>query len=213
MTARPVTALMAALVSCHTCGLLTPADAAAATGHARCPRCETALHLRKPNSISRAWAFLIAAATFYVPANLLPIMTVVSFGKGSPDTIMSGVIHLIEADQWPIAALVFFASIFVPVVKIVVLAFLLVSVQLNWTWRPRDRSLMYRVMESIGRWSMIDIFMISILVALVKLQAVATVEAGPAATAFAAVVILTIIAASSFDPRLIWDNAEHRDGR
>ena len=139
-------------------------------------------------------------------------MTVISFGQGSPDTILSGVVHLIEANQWPIAILVFFASILVPVVKIGVIAFLLISVQMRSSWRPRERTITYRLTEFIGRWSMIDIFMISILVALVKLDAVATVEAGPGAIAFAAVVILTMLSAMSFDPRLIWDRAEQADG-
>ncbi len=144
----------------------------------------------------------------YFPANIYPIMTVISFGRGAPDTILSGVIHLIEANQWPIAALVFFASIFVPVLKILILGFLLISVQLKSNWRPRDRTVLYRFTETVGRWSMLDIFMISILVALVKLDAIATIEAGPGAISFAAVVILTMLAAMAFDPRLIWDNAE-----
>lgn len=198
------------LMGCHSCGhVIAHADHKHGAG---CPRCDAPLHQRKPNSISRAWALLIAAAIFYVPANIYPIMTVISFGQGSPDTIASGVVHLIEADQWPIALLVFFASIFVPIVKIAVIAFLLISVQMGSAWRPRERTLTYRLTEFIGRWSMIDIFMVSILVALVKLDAVATVEAGPGAVAFAAVVILTMLSAMSFDPRLIWDRAEANDG-
>jgi paraquat-inducible protein A len=178
-----------------------------------CPRCGALLHQRKSDSISRTWAFLIAAFILYIPANLYPIMTVISFGRGAPDTIISGVIHLIEADQWPIAALVFFASIFVPILKLLVLAFLAISVQLKSKWRPRDRTVIYRFTEVVGRWSMIDIFMISILVALVKLGAIATIEAGIGATAFAAVVVLTMFAAMAFDPRLIWDNAEQENER
>ena len=135
-------------------------------------------------------------------------MTVISFGQGAPDTIISGVVHLIEANQWPIAILVFFASVFVPVLKISVIAYLLVSVQMGSIWRPKQRTLAYRLTEVVGRWSMIDIFMISILVALVKLDAVATIEAGPGAVAFAAVVILTMLSAMCFDPRLIWDPVE-----
>ena len=213
MRSSPLTALAASLAGCHGCGLLVAVRPGAARARAHCPRCGARLHPRKPDSIARSWACLIAALILYVPANTFPIMTVTSFGRGSPDTILSGVIHLIEAEQWPIAALVFFASIFVPVLKITVLAFLLVSVQFKWSWRPRDRTVMYRITEQIGRWSMIDIFMISILVALVKLGAVASVEAGPAAVSFAAVVILTMFAAMYFDPRLIWDNAEARHGR
>ncbi len=197
-------------IGCHTCGHVL--EGANDWHGVDCPRCQATLHHRKPNSISRAWAFLIAAAIFYVPANVYPIMTVISFGQGSPDTILSGVVHLIEADQWPIAILVFFASIFVPVVKMAIIAFLLISVQMKSAWRSRERTLTYRLTEFIGRWSMIDIFMISILVALVKLEAVATIEAGPGAVAFTAVVILTVLSAMSFDPRLIWDRAEAANG-
>jgi paraquat-inducible protein A len=195
----------AALVSCHACDQvcrLRPGE------HARCPRCGAALHRRKPHSLARTWALVIAACILYVPANLLPVMTVTSFGKGEPDTILSGVKTLIAAGMWPVALLVFFASITVPVLKIVALVFLLISVQRRSRWRPRDRTVLYRVVESVGRWSMVDIFMISILVALVNLGAIATIVPGPGAIAFAAVVILTMIAAMSFDPRLIWDAQE-----
>ncbi len=197
-------------IGCHTCGhVVAYADHEHGAG---CPRCQATLHHRKTNSLSRTWALLIAAAIFYVPANIYPIMTVISFGQGAPDTILSGVIHLIEADQWPIAALVFFASIFVPVLKIGLITFLLISVHMKSAWRPRERTLTYRLTEFIGRWSMIDIFMISILVALVKLEAIATIAAGPGAVAFSAVIILTMLSAMSFDPRLIWDRAELNDG-
>ncbi len=198
------------VVGCHACGHVLPGNLEA---HGQnCPRCDAAMHHRKPESLTRTWAVLIAAAIFYVPANIYPIMTVISFGQGTPDTILSGVIHLIEANQWPIAILVFFASVFVPILKIGILGFLLISVQIGSNWRPRERTAAYRVTEFIGRWSMIDIFMISILVALVKLDAVATIEAGPGAVAFAAVVILTMVSAMSFDPRLIWDQVEDSHG-
>jgi paraquat-inducible protein A len=176
--------------------------------HARCPRCGAALHRRKPHSVARTWALLIAACILYVPANLLPVMTVTSFGQGEPDTILSGVKVLIQAGMWPVALLVFFASITVPVLKIVALTWLLISVQRRSRWRPRDRTVLYRVVESVGRWSMVDVFMISILVALVNLGAIASILPGPGAIAFASVVILTMIAAMTFDPRLIWDAQE-----
>jgi paraquat-inducible protein A len=193
-------------VACHHCQLVVDAhDTDGVSKH--CPRCGASLHKRKPDSISRTWALVIAATICYVPANLLPIMTVVSFGQGEPDTILSGVQALIEYGMYPVALLVFFASICVPVLKIVVLCFLLISVQVRSGWRTRDRSVMYRITEAVGRWSMIDIFMISILAALVKLDAIATIEPGPAAVFFAGVVILTMFAAMSFDPRLIWDAA------
>jgi paraquat-inducible protein A len=193
------------LVSCHACDQVCRL---ARSGHACCPRCGAALHRRKPHSLARTWALLIAACILYIPANLLPVMTVTSFGKGEPDTILSGVKTLIAAGMWPVAILVFFASITVPVLKIVALAFLLVSVQRRSQWRPRDRTVLYRLVESVGRWSMVDIFMISILVALVNLGAIASIVPGPGAIAFASVVILTMIAAMMFDPRLIWDARE-----
>ena len=204
------TAASAALAACHACTRLVPVPIPAR--RIRCPRCGAPVHGRKPNSVARSWALLIGALILYFPANYFPIMTVVRFGRGTPDTIVSGVVHLAEAGEWPIAVLVFFASVLVPVVKIAVLAFLLLSVQGGSAWRPRERTTLYRITESIGRWSMIDIFMISILVGLVKLGAVATIEVGVGATSFAAVIVLTMLAAMSFDCRLIWDRAEKTDG-
>jgi paraquat-inducible protein A len=142
----------------------------------------------------------------YVPANLYPIMTVISLGQGSPDTIMSGVIKLAEADQWLVAFVIFMASIFIPIFKILVVGLLLASVHFKSSWRPRHRAIAFRITEFIGRWSMIDIFVISILIGLVQLGAIATIEAGPAATPFAAVVILTMLSVHYFDPRIIWDH-------
>lgn len=208
MTApAPLTAAAVGLIACESCTLLV----AQAGAPRRCPRCGARLHRRKPDSLGRTWALLIAAAICYVPANLFPVMTVIMFGRGSPDTILSGVVHLLAAGQVAIAAIVFFASVFVPVLKITLLGFLLVSVQRGARWRPRERARLYRLTEYVGRWSMIDIFMISILVGLVQLGAVANVEAGIGAIAFAAVVVLTMIAATSFDPRLIWDRLEESD--
>ncbi|MCA9497728.1 MAG: paraquat-inducible protein A [Nitrospirales bacterium] len=204
------TAARSGLISCHACHQLSPIPPLSGEGVAICPRCEAPLHLRKPNSISRTWALLIAAYILYIPANLLPVMTVISFGKGEADTILSGVKELIHAGMLPIALLVFFASITVPVLKLLALTYLLLSVQYKSQWRPRERTKLYRITEVVGRWSMIDIFMISILIALVKLDAIATIEPGPGAISFAAVVILTMFAAMSFDPRLIWDTIEEK---
>ena len=199
------------LVGCHACDQVCRLG----RGHAaRCPRCGAALHKRKPHSLARTWALVIAACILYIPANLLPVMTVTSFGTGEPDTILSGVKVLIGAGMWPVALLVFFASITVPVLKIICLIYLLVTVQRRSHWRPRDRTRLYRMVELVGRWSMVDVFMISILVALVNLGTIATIVPGPGANAFAAVVILTMIAAMTFDPRLIWDAQERdRDGQ
>jgi paraquat-inducible protein A len=155
----------------------------------------------------------VTAAILYIPANLYPIMTVTSFGHGEPDTIISGVIALIEAGMLPVALLVFFASITVPVLKLVGLTYLLVSVQRRRRRRARERTLLYRIIEGVGRWSMVDVFMIGILSALVALGNVATIEPGPGAIAFCLVVIITMIASMSFDPRLIWDALDERSGR
>jgi paraquat-inducible protein A len=203
----------AALVGCHACDLVSRLRKPPKGGHLHCPRCGAAMHRRKTNSMTRTWALVLTAAILYIPANLFPIMTVISFGKGAPDTILSGVVHLIEGGMWPLALLVFFASITVPVLKLLGLTYLLISVQRKSQWRPKDRTRLYRVTEAVGRWSMIDIFMISILVALVKLGSIATIEPGVGATSFAAVVILTMISAMSFDPRLIWDNLESKHER
>ena len=210
MSSTLTTATWASFISCHTCHLLSRARRLPANSHAICPRCGARLHRRKPNSLARTWALILAAAILYIPANVYPVMTVISFGKGHPDTILSGVTALIEADMWPLALLVFFASITVPVVKLLGLTYLLLSVQYKSQWRPRDRTVLYRITEVVGRWSMIDIFMISILIALVKLEAVATIEPGVGATSFAAVVVITMFAAMSFDPRLIWDAMEEK---
>jgi paraquat-inducible protein A len=174
----------------------------------RCPRCGARLHSRKPNSIARTWALIIAALVFYIPANVLPITTVVSFGKSQSDTIMSGVIYFIKTGMWPIALVIFVASIFVPLLKLLILTFLLITVQRKSGWRPKDRTRLYRMTEAIGRWSMVDIYVVTILVALVNLGSLAAIAAGPGAIFFAAVVVITLFAAMTFDPRLIWDVEE-----
>ena len=200
-----------ALISCHNCDQLAVMRPLPAGAAAHCPRCGAILHRRKPNSLARTWALVVAAAILYIPANLLPVMTVVYFGRGEPDTILSGVKELIQAGMWPVALLVFFASITVPVLKLIGLTFLLITVQRRSRWRLRDRGLIYRIIEQVGRWSMVDIFMISILVALVNLGSIATIEPGAGAICFAAVVIITMFASMSFDPRLIWDAEESSD--
>jgi paraquat-inducible protein A len=177
----------------------------------KCPRCGAALHPRKPNSIVRTWALVIAALIFYVPANVLPITKVTSLGATQSDTIMSGVIYFINSGMWPIALVIFVASVFVPVLKLLILLFLVISVQRRSQWRPKDRTRLYRITEAIGRWSMTDIFVVTILVALVHLGALANIEAQAGAVFFAAVVVITMLAAMSFDPRLIWDVKEPQD--
>jgi paraquat-inducible protein A len=196
---------------CHVCGGL--ARARHDDRWACCPRCAAKLHFRKPDSVSRTWALLAAAVILYVPANVLPIMTTSSLFGAQTDTILSGVVYLWVSGSWPLALIVFVASIMVPLLKILALAFLNFSVQKRWRWQPAQRARLYRLVEVIGRWSMLDIYVIAILVALVQLQALATIAAGPAALAFAAVVVLTMVAAMSFDPRLIWDPLENDDVR
>ncbi len=213
MNKTPLTALKASLVCCHICHLLCRAPVTDDHGAGICPRCGERLHYRKPNSVSRTWALLLAAFIFYIPANVLPIMHTTSMGKTQSDTILSGVIYFIQTGMWPIAMVIFVASVFVPLLKLVILTYLLVSVYKKSQWRPRDRTRLYRITEAVGRWSMVDIYVVAILVALVKLQALATVEAGTGALYFAAVVVITMFAAMSFDPRLIWDSIEENYDR
>ncbi len=172
-----------------------------------CPRCSTVISRRKTNSLQRSLAFLLAALVLYIPANYLPIMTVTELGRSQSDTIMSGVMFLFETDQWVLALLIFFASVVVPILKCVTLGFLLFTVHFKSRWRPKDRTRLYRLTEKIGRWSMVDIYVVTMLVALVQLGAVATIEAELGAVFFGAVVVLTMLSANAFDPRLIWDRA------
>lgn len=203
-----LTAKNANMISCHSCHMLCRVRPGLKGTPLICPRCGARLHQRKINSISRTWALILAAFICYIPANVLPITHVTSFGKVQSDTIISGVIYFMASGSWPIALVIFIASIFVPLLKLIILTFLLISVQLKLNWRPVDRTRMYRLTEVIGRWSMVDIYVVTIMVALVNLGALASIKAGPAALYFGAVVIITIIAAMSFDPRLIWDTKE-----
>jgi paraquat-inducible protein A len=205
------TAQSASLLSCGVCHLLVRRPPGAVDPAGKCPRCGAALHSRKPNSIARTWALVIAAFVFYVPANVLPITKVTSLGATQSDTIISGVIYFIHSGMWPIAAVIFIASVFVPVLKLLILLFLVISVQRRSQWRPKDRTRLYRITEAIGRWSMTDIFVVTILVALVHLGALANIEAQAGAVFFAAVVVITMLAAMSFDPRLMWDVKEPQD--
>lgn len=193
------------LWTCNACELLVRPAEGEGGARSSCPRCGAALGRRKANSLARTWALLISGYVLYIPANLFPVMVIVSFGKQETSTIFNGVVELAQGGMWPIAALVFCASIVIPVLKLLSLTFVAASVQFRWRWRPVDRTKLYRIVEGIGRWSMIDVFVISILVALIKLERVATIEPSLGALCFAAVVILTMFAAMSFDPRLIWD--------
>jgi paraquat-inducible protein A len=205
-TEHGITAAQRGLLSCHACGLLChPAPAGQASA---CPRCQSRLHLRKPNSVLRTWAFLLAGYLLYIPANVLPIMEAHSLQDAQVDTIMSGVIYLWESGSWHLALIVFIASILVPTFKLVALSWLTFSVQRRSNRWTRQRARLYRIVDTIGRWSMLDIYVVALLVALVQLKLFASVKAGPAAAAFGAVVVMTLLAANSFDPRLIWDFEE-----
>ena len=183
----------------------TPLATADATA-ARCRRCYARLHWRKPDSLNRAWAYLVAAVAMYIPANLYPIMTIRQFGHVTADTIISGVIRLLESGMWPLAALVFFASVIIPILKIIAMVVLLFAARRPLGFmRPREQTRLFRAIESVGRWSMVDIFMVSILIALVRLGNFIVIEPGIGTLAFAAVVIFTMLSAQAFDPRLIWD--------
>jgi paraquat-inducible protein A len=195
-----VTARQLGMVSCHACQLVAPAGES-------CPRCGAALHSRKPGSLQRTWALLATAAVLYVPANILPVMRVISLGKDQSDTILGGIIYFMRTGSWPLALVIFFASIVVPILKIAILSTLLVSVHRRSRWRPETRTRLYRLTVVIGRWSMVDIFVVTLMVAVVSMGALATIEPGPAAMAFALVVVATMLASHSFDPRLIWDEA------
>ncbi|MCB1864116.1 MAG: paraquat-inducible protein A [Chromatiales bacterium] len=200
--AEPVTARSRSLSRCHVCGHVQPH---AADPH-KCARCRAPIHLRKPAHEAATWALLVAAIVMYVPANLLPILTMQRFGSGEPVTIIDGVVELWRSGMYPVASIVFVASIVVPVTKIVVLMILLFSLRRASRLTPRLRTRLYNATVLIGRWSMLDVFVIALLVALVDLGKIAVVTAGTGASAFAAVVILTMLAASRFDPRVMWDN-------
>lgn len=191
------------LCSCHVCNVVSKLDQSA--GGAHCPRCGAYLHFRNPGSVSRCWALLVAAYILYIPANLLIMMETGSLISHRKDTIVSGVVHLWETGSWGIAVIVFIASVTIPLLKLFSLTLLLISVQRRSRWHPRQRTRLYRLVEFVGRWSMLDIYVVTLLAALVQLGAIATVKAGPAALAFGAVVVLTMLASIQFDPRLIWD--------
>jgi paraquat-inducible protein A len=203
------TAARQGLLVCHTCAQLQRAPDR--SGEATCERCGAMLHLRKPDSLLVSWVLLAMAMVLYVPANLLPVMETGSLFGFQRDTILSGVKFLWNGGDWLIASIIFVASIILPGVKIGSLGLLLATSQRRSTWRPHLRARLYRAMEAIGRWSMVDIFVMALLVALVQFRTVAQIHAGPGAIAFAAVVMLTMFAAMAFDPRLIWDPLDDLD--
>ena len=191
-------------VSCAHCALLVDAGEQTAGS---CPRCGAELAWRRRRSIERSWALLIAAAVFYVPANLLPVMTTVTPTQSEPETILGGVVYLYTSGSWPLALIVLVASVLIPLGKMVALGALLISVQRRSPQNPQHRTQLYRLVELIGRWSMLDVFVDTFVVALVQLQPLMSVAPGDGVVYFMLVVIFTMLAAQSFDPRLIWDAA------
>ncbi len=204
MSGGALTGAAAGLVSCDVCGLLSHPHHADHPGH--CPRCGGEVEFRRHHSLQYTWALVIAAAICYVPANLLPVLTTTTFGSVESDTIMGGVVFLYTSGSWPLALIVLIASVMVPLGKLVALTYLLITVQRGVRGGARERTRLYRMVEFIGRWSMLDVFVDTFTVALIQLQPLMSVEPGPGVLFFAAVVVLTMLAAETFDPRLIWDS-------
>jgi len=204
------TAARLGFLACHVCELVSRPPAGMA--ESACPRCGAQLHSRKPNAVARTWALLIAAAILYLPANIEPVMITSSFLGTQSDTILSGVAYLYHSGSWPLAALVFLASVLVPLLKLFALSYLALSVQRRSRVRLLQRTRLYRLLEFIGRWSMLDVFVVMVLVALVNMGALANIEAGAGAMFFGGVVVLTMLASMSFDPRMIWDATGDENG-
>ena len=193
------------LTNCHNCNLLCTVTEGR---ESRCPRCKALLHKRKPASLTRCTALVIAALVLYIPANILPVMVVSGMGKSEGDTIISGVIYLATTGDLALGIILFIASILVPSFKLLILIMLLLTTHFKSQWRMKDRTRLYRITEFIGRWSMVDIFVATLMAALIQIEGLLVIEVGFGALAFGSVVVLTILAAMSFDPRLIWDNME-----
>lgn len=211
MNRNATTALQLGLLNCESCGLLS--RPAAGEHRGRCPRCGATVHFRKTNSIQRTWALVIAAAICYIPANVLPVMTTITPFSRSSDTIMEGVVLLWSPTSWPLSIVVFIASVTIPLAKLIALSYLLITIQRGSIKSNREHTRLYRLVEFIGRWSMLDVFVDTFVVALVQLQPLMSVEPGPGVPFFGAVVVLTMLAANTFDPRLIWDQPEESNGQ
>ena len=210
MSTNLLTAAQAGLVSCETCALLSRPNDLAEPGY--CPRCGGELELRHHHSIQYTWALVIAAAICFIPANALPVLSTTTLGSVDSDTIIGGVVFLYTSGSWPLAIIVLIASVMIPLGKLVALVYLLITVQRGSARSSRERTRLYRMVEFIGRWSMLDVFVDTFTVALVQLQPLMFVDPGPGVVFFAAVVVLTMIAAESFDPRLIWDPLTNLEG-
>jgi paraquat-inducible protein A len=201
MTTPPVASELG-LCLCHSCGLACDMT----NDPHECERCGAPLHRRKTNSLARTWAYMFTALAFYVPANLLPVMNTQMVGNGADSTIISGVLEFWESGAWDIALIIFIASIAVPGIKFVALTLLLVTVRSDSQWARKERSKLYRFVEVIGYWSMLDVIVVALVASLVKFQALADIEPRPGILFFGLVVVFTMLSAMSFDPRLIWDS-------
>ena len=200
MTRSPPSASELQLVLCHTC------KKACSIVAIICDRCGAQLHHRKPNSLIRTWALLLTGMIFYVPANLMPVMRTDILGHGRDSTIMSGVIELWKSGAWDIALLIFVASVVVPCMKFLIMFLLLTSTQRRSRWRTLERSNLYRIVERIGYWSMLDVLVVAVLAALVQFQLLSNIEPRIGIVFFGLVVVFTMLASMSCDPRLIWDS-------
>jgi len=195
------------MAGCHTCG---QAVHVGKHTHVECPRCGAEVHYRKTDSINRAWAFLIAAMIMYIPANTEPMMRTTSLGNTSADTILEGVLYFVTHGDWPIGLVIFAASVMLPLLKMIAIAYILISVQRGSATKKSEKTTLYKLAEILGKWSMLDIFVVGLMAGLVQLGALTTIAPGPACIAFAAVVILTMFAEMVFDPKLIWDQMEEK---
>jgi paraquat-inducible protein A len=200
--------LEAPVLACDCCGLVVAGRPDRDDVALRCPRCGHPLHARKPRSLQRTWAYLLASAVLYVPANVLPIMTTTNFFRSTTYTIAGGIGELWHSREWILAVIVFIASIVVPIAKVGALALLALTVRLAPRWRRPERAKLYRLVEAVGHWSMLDVYVVVLLGGIVQFGRLANVEPEPGLLAFAAVVVLTMLAARSFDPRLIWDDRD-----
>lgn len=208
----PVRAAQLGAIACHVCGLLCRAPRAGAHGHAGepvcCARCGAVLHARRPDSLVRAWAFLIAGLIFYLPANLLPVMYTEVLGSGSENTILGGVVEFWKSGSWGVAFVIFVASVAVPCMKFLALCTLLVTTRRRSRWAMRERARLYRMVELVGYWSMLDVLVVAIICALVRFGALSDAQPRAGILFFGMVVIFTMLSAMQFDPRLIWDAEE-----
>ena len=195
------------LCLCHSCGLTCDMT----DQPHRCPRCDAPLHARKSNSLARTWAYMLAALVFYIPANVLPVMNTVLLGSGADSTIIGGVLEFWDHGAWDIALIIFIASIAVPGIKFVALTLLLLTAQRGSQWALKQRSQLYRFVEVIGYWSMLDVIVVALVAALVKFQALGDIEPRPGILFFGLVVVCTMLSAMSFDPRLLWENRQSEE--